>query len=71
MTMQLKAGGFFPLPYSRHHWILPPCGRQDDVVGRSFLKQPYFCPFSALKTFQNETKRAFFGFGTAFANVSA
>ena len=68
---RLKAGGFLPLPYSRHHRNLPPSGRQDDVVVRSFLKQPHFCSFLAQKTFQNETKRAFFGFGTAFANVSA
>ena len=46
-------------------------GRQDDAVGRSFLKQLFFYPFLVSKTFQNETKRAFFGFGTAFANVSA
>ena len=46
-------------------------GRQDDAVGRSFLKQLFFYPFLVSKTFQNETKRAFFGVGTAFANVSA
>jgi hypothetical protein len=46
-------------------------GRQDDAVGRSFLKQPLFYPIFAFNLFQNETKRALFGVGTAFANVSA
>lgn len=46
-------------------------GRQDDVVGRFFLKHPFFAPILGLFLFQNETEMVFFGVGTAFANVSA
>jgi hypothetical protein len=35
------------------------------------MKHAFFAPILGLLLFQNETKSAFFGFGTAFANVSA